>query len=49
MQIGVHYDGIFYEFVPWNGAVQWEVSTWGHWYMEGENETHKVPIFVSKI
>lgn len=44
MQIGVHYAGIFYEFVPWNGVVQWEISTWGHWYMEAENETHKVRI-----
>lgn len=44
MQIGVHYDGIFYEFVPWNGVVNWEVAPWGSWYMEAENETHKVNI-----
>ncbi|GAV88689.1 Tocopherol_cycl domain-containing protein [Cephalotus follicularis] len=38
--IGVHYDGIFYEFVPWNGILNWEVAPWGHWYMVAENETH---------
>lgn len=42
--IGVHYDGIFYEFVPWNGVVNWEVAPWGSWYMEAENETHKVVV-----
>ncbi|XP_010049096.2 tocopherol cyclase, chloroplastic [Eucalyptus grandis] len=42
--IGVHYDGIFYEFVPWNGVVSWEVAPWGSWYMEADNETHKVVV-----
>lgn len=42
MQVGVHYDGVFYEFVPWNGVVSWEISTWGHWCISAENETHKV-------
>lgn len=42
--IGIHYDGIFYEFVPWNGVVNWEVAQWGYWYMSAENETHKVEL-----
>lgn len=42
MQIGVHYNGIFYEFVPWNGVVNWEIAPWGYWYMAAENETHMV-------
>ncbi|KAL0557750.1 hypothetical protein IC582_006301 [Cucumis melo] len=42
--VGVHYDGIFYEFVPWNGTVNWEISTWGYWYIAAENETHKVEL-----
>ncbi|KAB1204377.1 Tocopherol cyclase, chloroplastic [Morella rubra] len=42
--IGVHYDGIFYEFVPWNGAVSWEISPWGYWFVAGENQTHKVEL-----
>jgi hypothetical protein len=27
--IGVHFGGNFYEFVPWNGTVEWEVAQWG--------------------
>lgn len=42
LQIAVHYGGVFYEFVPWNGSVTWEISPWGHWYITAENETHKV-------
>ncbi|CAK7353270.1 unnamed protein product [Dovyalis caffra] len=42
--IGVHYDGIFYEFVPWNGVVNWEISPWGYWYMAADNGTHLVEL-----
>ncbi|GLT85428.1 hypothetical protein SLE2022_036180 [Rubroshorea leprosula] len=42
--IGVHYNGVFYEFVPWNGVVNWEITPWGYWYMAGENETHMVEL-----
>jgi len=42
VQVGVHYDGIFYEFVPWNGVVNWEISPWGYWYMAADNGTHLV-------
>ncbi|XVF35457.1 hypothetical protein REPUB_Repub18cG0147800 [Reevesia pubescens] len=42
--IGVHYDGIFYEFVPWNGVLSWEIAQWGYWYIAGENETHMVEL-----
>lgn len=42
LQIGVHYDGVFYEFVPWNGVLSWEIAQWGYWYMAAENETHMV-------
>lgn len=45
MQIAVHYDGVFYEFVPWNGVVNWEIAQWGSWSMSAENETHKVVDF----
>ena len=46
MQIGIHHGGIFYEFVPWNGVVSFEISQWGHWYMSAENETHKVIVYL---
>lgn len=44
MQIGIHYGGVFYEFVPWNGVLSWEVSQWGHWFISAENQTHKVSL-----
>lgn len=42
MQIGVHHAGRFFEFVPWTGAVTWDITPWGYWKMTGENETHLV-------
>ncbi|KDO79774.1 hypothetical protein CISIN_1g011258mg [Citrus sinensis] len=42
--IGIHYDGILYEFVPWNGVVSWEISQWGYWYFAAENQTHMVEL-----
>uniref|UniRef100_A0A6N2NHH0 Tocopherol cyclase n=1 Tax=Salix viminalis TaxID=40686 RepID=A0A6N2NHH0_SALVM len=42
--VGVHYDGIFYEFVPWNGVVNWEIFPWGYWYMAADNGTHLVEL-----
>ncbi|KAK7858113.1 tocopherol cyclase [Quercus suber] len=41
LTIGVHYGGIFYEFVPWNAVVSWEIAPWGNWYIVAENQTHK--------
>lgn len=46
-QIGIHYEGTFYEFVPWNGVVNFEVVPWGRWCMSAENETHKVIGYIS--
>lgn len=42
MQVGVHYGGVFYEFVPWNGVVSWEISQWGYWHIYAESDTYKV-------
>lgn len=42
--IGIHHGGTFYEFVPWNGVVSWEIAPWGHWLLSAENETHKVEL-----
>lgn len=42
MQVGVHYDGVFYEFVPWNGVVSWEIAPWGNWQISADNQRHKV-------
>ncbi|GKA05107.1 tocopherol cyclase [Tanacetum coccineum] len=46
-QIGVHFGGIFYEFVPWNGVVEWEIAQWGHWHVTADNETHKLILDVT--
>ncbi|TQE02629.1 hypothetical protein C1H46_011785 [Malus baccata] len=43
-KIGVHYGGKFYEFVPWNGVVSWEIAPWGYWSIAAENETHMVEL-----
>ncbi|XP_062218839.1 probable tocopherol cyclase, chloroplastic [Phragmites australis] len=42
--IGIHYEGKFYEFVPWTGTVSWDIAPWGHWKMSGENKNHLVEI-----
>ncbi|MEB3310786.1 MAG: tocopherol cyclase family protein [Snowella sp.] len=36
--IGVHYQGKFYEFVPWNSQVTWQIQPWGKWQMQAVNE-----------
>jgi len=28
-----HYQGKFYEFVPWNSEVSWKIHPWGEWKM----------------
>ncbi len=40
--IGVHYQGIFYEFVPWNSQIRWEVSPWGNWLMNAQNQEFEI-------
>lgn len=42
--IGVHYKGTFYEFVPWNARVQWEIQPWGNWRMWAENSQFTVEL-----
>jgi tocopherol cyclase len=33
--VSVHYNGTFYEAVPWKGDMEWNVSTWGYWGLRG--------------
>ena len=33
--VSVHYDGKFYEAVPWTGNMGWNVTTWGSWILNG--------------
>ncbi len=45
--VGIHYGGQFYEFVPWNAKVSWEVSPWGRWRMEAESGDYVVVLTAS--
>eukprot|EP00249_Psilotum_nudum_P004098 c17636_g1_i1 orf=219-1685(+) len=42
--VGVHYDGKLYEFVPWNGPVEWEISSWGLWHMRAHTTLYEVEL-----
>lgn len=42
--IGLHYGGKFHEFVPWRGAVSWEVAPWGRWRCRAATATHEVEL-----
>lgn len=33
--VGVHYNNVFYEAVPWTGTMEWEVKEWGSWIFKG--------------
>ncbi|NEQ82836.1 MAG: tocopherol cyclase [Moorea sp. SIO2I5] len=42
--IGIHYEGKFYEFVPWNSEVSWQIEPWGSWQMQGRNGEYEVEL-----
>lgn len=33
--IGIHYNGTFYENVPWTGEMEWDIDPWGRWNFKG--------------
>lgn len=35
--IGIHYQGQFYEFAPWNATLHWHIHPWGSWEMYAES------------
>lgn len=35
--IGIHYQGKFYEFAPWNAQINWKIEPWGEWQMSALN------------
>lgn len=39
--IGIHYQGNFYEFVPWTSESEWEVNPWGSWKFRGRCTDNK--------
>ncbi len=40
--IGLHYQGKFYEFVPWNSQVDWQIQPWGEWLLQARNQDYQV-------
>lgn len=42
--IGLHYQGKFYEFVPWNSQVEWQIQPWGGWHMRARNLEYEVEL-----
>ncbi len=42
--IGIHYQGKFYEFVPWNSEVSWQIQPWGNWQMQASNPEYEVTL-----
>ncbi|MBD2776662.1 tocopherol cyclase family protein [Iningainema tapete] len=42
--IGLHYQGKFYEFVPWNSQVNWNIDPWGKWEMQARNGQYEVEL-----
>lgn len=42
--VGIHYRGKFYEFVPWNSQVHWQIEPWGKWQMQAKNSQFQVSL-----
>ncbi|XP_078428187.1 tocopherol cyclase, chloroplast / vitamin E deficient 1 (VTE1) / sucrose export defective 1 (SXD1) [Wolffia australiana] len=42
--IGVHNGGKFYEFIPWDGVVSWDITPWGRWRISAENKSFLVEL-----
>jgi tocopherol cyclase len=42
--VGIHYQGSFYEFVPWNARVDWQIDPWGKWQMQADNFFYQVEL-----
>jgi tocopherol cyclase len=42
--IGIHYHGRFYEFVPWNSQISWQIQPWGEWRMQATNGDFQIEL-----
>jgi tocopherol cyclase len=42
--IGIHYRDRFYEFVPWNSQMTWQIQPWGEWRIQATNEDFQVEL-----
>jgi tocopherol cyclase len=42
--IGIHYRDKFYEFVPWNSQISWQIKPWGEWRIQATNRDFYVEL-----
>lgn len=42
--IGLHHGGKFYEFVPWNARIAWEIAPWGDWRMTAQRDRLQITL-----
>ncbi|MBW4506454.1 MAG: tocopherol cyclase family protein [Scytonematopsis contorta HA4267-MV1] len=42
--VGIHHQGKFYEFVPWNSQVNWDIEPWGKWQMLARNNQYEIEL-----
>lgn len=42
--VGIHHRENFYEFVPWNGQVSWQISPWGSWRIWADQTDYAVEL-----
>ena len=42
--VGIHYQGQFYEFVPWNATLRWHIAPWGSWCLRAERPDYVVEL-----
>lgn len=40
--IGIHNQGKFYEFAPWNSQISWQIKPWGEWQLQGKLPQYQV-------
>lgn len=45
--IGIHHQGQFYEFAPWNAEISWSVSPWGEWWMQAQTQEYEIEVRAS--
>ncbi|MEL6579852.1 MAG: tocopherol cyclase family protein [Cyanobacteria bacterium J06621_12] len=42
--IGIHYQGRFYEFAPWNSQLSWQIEPWGKWVLQAKSAQYHVTL-----
>ena len=40
----LHHRDQFYEFVPWNAQVSWQIEPWGKWQMQAVNRDYEITL-----